>query len=250
MNNNFNYTIKKKKKRSVNNLLMKSFFGQSLDKICDWYPIMITKNDVFDYLVQLREYDVIAMIGAYNNNADENDVDCLVGFQTYCGILQELSRRVCYSMCESIDNSLEENERDYLGNLTRNKSSITDYKINQYKEFIDGDEAGKRFITKIEFEEFLKEPAELRTSNLNNYDYSIESLFLMLYQHKKEYHLTDEKIITSIIPRGNHSWSHEGIANEYLKYNNFLSCEYNDKSLSFDNSMIMDHFFDPISIVG
>lgn len=250
MSDSLNYKIKKKSKRSINNLLTKSFFGKTLDDICDWYPKMITKNDVFDYLVQSREYDVIAMIGAYNKCPDKNDVDCLVGFQAFCNTLQELARRVCYSMCESIDNSLEENERDYLRNLNRNKSSITDYKINQYNEFIDGDEAGKRFITKYEFEEFLKEPAELRTSNLNEYDYSIESLFLMLFQHKKEYHLTDEKIITSIIPRGSHSWSHEGIANEYLKYNNFLSDEYNDKSLSFDNSMIMDHFFDPIEVVG
>lgn len=252
--NEINNRIKRKSALSLNNFLYKSFYGLSLDEIANWYPKMINKNDIFDYLVQKREYDSIAMIAAYEkyhtNNFNEDSIDCNVGFQIYCKALQDMALRVCYSMCESIDNNLYDSERKYLNNLSRNKGNITDYKEDEYIDFINGDEAGKRFITKYEFEKFLKQPKELRTNNLDDYDYSIESLFIMLFQHKKEYKLNEEKIITQIIPRGSHRWSHEGIANEYLKYNNYLSEEYNNKnSLTFDKYMITDHFFDPIEII-
>lgn len=248
-----NERIKRRKNESFSSMIVKSYEGMHLSEISKFYPSMINEHDIIDYLVQCREYDIIGLIAKYENNPNSihEDFDAMSGLLAFCETIQEFSKRICYNLSESVDDWLSTAERGYIAPKKNFARQITtDYKLEGYREFIGEEIGGKRFITKYELEKFIEDAKAGKIEHsVQDYPFSDISLYVMLFQHKKEYHLTKEKIVDLFVPDDHPLAQHRGAANDYLKFEPYLIGEYNKKkSPGFGKKMIVNHFLDPIKV--
>lgn len=250
-----NQRIKRRQEESFNSMIVKSYKGMHIKEIAKFYPSMIDEHDVISYLLQCREYDMIPLIVKYelDPNSIDDDFEAMSGLICFCEVIQELSKRVCYSMSESVDDWLYTQERGYVfPKKSFLRQITTDYKPEKYDDFVRNDVGGKRFITKYEFEEFIKECRNggLRRS-VQSYPFSDDSLFIMLFQHQKEYGLDKEKIVDLLVPDEHITRQHRGSANDFIRFERYLHGEYTKKnSVGFSKKMILDHFLDNAKVIG
>ena len=240
------------KKRSLNELLIKSFWGQSLEEIIDYYPKTIEVQDVLDLLIQNGDYDALPYIGYYQHNleAGKDDINAMSGFLYFCTTAQQLAQRTCYALVENCDDNLTLEQRKYLDCSNAQKRNCTSFKRKDYEVFVET--IDKRFITKFELEELIdKLQSKQSFASLIDLPFSLESLYLMLYEHMMDYGLDERGIIDTVLTKGNHRYNNEGVANEFLKYDSWLGQQYyNHNNYCFSRTMTTEHFFDDVSIMA
>lgn len=244
--NSINEKIKQMVKKSFNLQIVKSFAGKSLEEICAWYPFMITKEKVIDYAIQTRQFELLAEFAAYEKNPtiSRDDTLATTGLINFVHLVNELSHRVCFMMFQLLDNWEEMKYRKYLFTKSPRKELIGKYTQTDYAEYIDELGGSKHFITKSEFEKFLKDvKSKITFVSINDLPFSVDSLLLTLLQHYKEYNLTMEKILTEVIPKGDGSYQHEGIANDFIHLWNVARKEYDYDSRFFNENVIFHDFF-------
>lgn len=88
--------MQKTKKFNIQKLFIENYFGKPINKIIKWYPQLVSKRILFQYLIQSEQYDKIVSILTYEklveNNPNitiEND-DAYFGFLDLMTILEEL----------------------------------------------------------------------------------------------------------------------------------------------------------------
>lgn len=241
-----NRKIRKKAQKSFNLQIVKSFAGKSLDEICSWYPFMITKEDVFAYAIQIRQYELLADFAAYESNPtiSQDDVKATMGLINFVTLVNELAQRVCFMMFQLMDNWEFNKNREYF--LSKNQRKELDAKYSRYdfNEYVQQMGGGKHFITKSEFEQFIKDVKDkVFFKSLNELNFSMDSLFLVFLQHGREYGLTMKSILNEIIPKGSGQYQHEGFANEFIHVWNVMKDEYKPGSRLFNRENLFYDFF-------
>lgn len=230
---------------------IQSFAGMTLDEIASWYPAGVTTQSVLDYLTQERLFDVIENICDYaaDTHFETDNIGAALGLFDFCIYCDWLAHRACFVMYIGTDswNLLDEQP------VRKSKKMLRDitYTADEYKEYILELEGGdKRYITRSEFIDFLQksEKHELITS-LYDKPYSVDSLFLALYQHGEEFGYSFNDIMDKILVKTDEVWGHAGEANEFIKYYDFLKTTYGkDGGGVFTPEQLVYNFFKKVEL--
>lgn len=231
---------------------IQSYAGMTLDEIASWYPKGVTTEAVLDYLTQERLFDVIENILEYSKDThfESQEIGPALGLFDFCSYCDWLAHRACFVMYVGTDSWLILDSDE--ANETRKKKflkSVT-YNRQEYLEYVTELEGGnKRYITRGEFIDFLnKAKKHQNVTSLYNKPYSLDSLFLALFQHGEEFGYTYNDIIDKVLVKTDEPWGHPNEANEFIKYYNFLKSNCGQGSILMSTDQLIYNFFNKVEM--